>query len=113
MRKYFFLFLFILCFTLFPFAQEEDVLKIETSVSPKNLSRSHEGKIILKLIPALPVCIAEVKQGKHLAVKRRVSSALNLCLVLLARLVLCKGVCGEVVGGEHDAPSLFDELEFH
>lgn len=50
MRKYFFLFLFIFCFTLFPLAQEDDILKIETSVSPKNLSRSQEGKLILKLI---------------------------------------------------------------
>ena len=50
MRKYFFLFLFIFCFTLFPFAQEDDILKIESSVSPKNLSPSQEGKVILKLI---------------------------------------------------------------
>ncbi|MGD8534830.1 MAG: hypothetical protein PVF66_03195 [Candidatus Aminicenantes bacterium] len=50
LRKYFFLFLFIFGLTLFPFAQEEDVLKIEISVSPKNLSRSQEGKLIMKLI---------------------------------------------------------------
>lgn len=50
MRKYFLLFLSIFCFTLFSFSQEEDILKIETSVSPKDISRSQEGKIILKLI---------------------------------------------------------------
>lgn len=48
MRRYFVLFIF--CFTLFSFAQNVDILKIETSVSPKNLSRGQEGKVILKLI---------------------------------------------------------------
>jgi len=50
LRKYFFLFLFIFCFTLFLSAQEDDILKIETSVSPKDLTRNQEGKVILKLI---------------------------------------------------------------
>lgn len=48
MRKYAFPVFFIVCLALFPFAQE-DVLKIEASVSPKELSRNQEGKVILKL----------------------------------------------------------------
>jgi hypothetical protein len=50
LRKYSFLFLFIFCFTLFPFAQQDDILKIETSVSPKDLTPNKEGKIVLKLL---------------------------------------------------------------
>lgn len=49
LRKLTILFFFIFCFTFLPFAEEDDTLKIEASVNPKNLSRGQEGKVILKL----------------------------------------------------------------
>lgn len=49
LRKHVFLFLYIIGFTLLPFAEADDILKIESSVSPKSLSGGQEGKVILKL----------------------------------------------------------------
>jgi hypothetical protein len=49
LKRYIFLFLFIFCISLSPFAEEDAVLRIGGSVSPKSLSRGQEGKIILKL----------------------------------------------------------------
>jgi hypothetical protein len=49
LRKLAIFFFFIFCFTFLPFAEEDDTLKIEASVNPKNLSRGQEGKVILKL----------------------------------------------------------------
>jgi len=49
LKRYIFLFLFIFCISLSPFAEEDDVLRIRGTVSPKSLSRGQEGEIILKL----------------------------------------------------------------
>jgi hypothetical protein len=49
LREHVFLFLFIIYFTLLPFAEADDILKIESSVTPKSLTRGQEGKVILKL----------------------------------------------------------------
>jgi hypothetical protein len=50
LRKLAILILFIFCFTLLPFTEEDDILKIEASVNPKSLSKGQDGKVILKLI---------------------------------------------------------------
>ncbi|NIO49996.1 MAG: hypothetical protein GTN73_11285 [Candidatus Aminicenantes bacterium] len=49
MRRYIFLCVLIFSFSLFAFAEEKDLLKIEASSSPKRLSRSQKGKIVLKI----------------------------------------------------------------
>jgi len=50
LRKYIFLCILIFSFSLFAFAEEEDLLRIEASSSPEKLSRGQKGKIVLKLI---------------------------------------------------------------
>lgn len=49
MKRHFFLCLFIFIISLFLLAEEEDLLKIKASISPKRLSRGQEGKVVLKL----------------------------------------------------------------
>ncbi len=49
MRRYAFLFLLVFSLSILPFAQGEDFLKIEASLSPKSLSGGGEGKVILKI----------------------------------------------------------------
>lgn len=49
MRKHVFLCILIFGLFLFAVAEEEDLLKIEASSSPKRLSRSQKGTIVLKL----------------------------------------------------------------
>ncbi len=39
----------ILTFVFFPFAEEDDSLKIKASINPKRLSRRQEGKVTLKI----------------------------------------------------------------
>ena len=41
--------LFILFFSFFLFSEEEEIMKIESSISPIRLSRGEEGKVLLKL----------------------------------------------------------------
>jgi hypothetical protein len=49
LRKHVFLCILIFFLSLGAFAEDEDLLKIEASSSPKRLSRGQKGKIILKL----------------------------------------------------------------
>ena len=49
MRRLVFIVLCVCCFSLVLLAEEDDILKIEASVKPQSLSRSQEGRIILKL----------------------------------------------------------------
>ncbi len=49
MRKHVFLCILILRLSLFAAAEDEDLLKIEASSSPKRLSSGQKGKIVLRL----------------------------------------------------------------
>lgn len=49
MKKHVFLSILIFSLSFFAVAEEEDILKIEASSSPKRLSRGQKGKIVLKL----------------------------------------------------------------
>ena len=49
MRKHVFLCILILYLSLFVVAEDEDLLKIEASSTPKTLSRGQKGTIVLKL----------------------------------------------------------------
>jgi hypothetical protein len=48
-RRYAFLFLLVFSLSILPFAEEEDFLRVEASVSPESLSGGGEGKVILKI----------------------------------------------------------------
>ena len=50
LKKCIFISILIFSFSLFVCSEEDDLLKIEASVSPKRLSRGKEGKIVLKLV---------------------------------------------------------------
>ena len=49
MRKHIFLCILIFSISLFAFAEEDDLLRIEASSGPKRLSGGQKGKIVLKL----------------------------------------------------------------
>jgi hypothetical protein len=49
LRRYAFLFLLVFSLSILPFAEEEDFLKIEASLSPESLSGGGKGKVILKI----------------------------------------------------------------
>lgn len=73
MRRYVFLCLLILSFLFLAWAEESESLKIEASVTPKNLLSGKEGKIVFKLdvqqgltISARPFFIIELDPCEEL-----------------------------------------------
>ena len=49
LKRYIFLTIMVVLLSFFLFPDEEDILKIEASISPKRLSRGQEGKVIINL----------------------------------------------------------------
>lgn len=81
------IFLWILVCSLFPAASasEDDVLKVEASIVPKTLSRSQEGKIVLRLhlqekltISPQPFFIVELSPNEELVFSKDVFTADDL-----------------------------------
>jgi hypothetical protein len=74
LRRYVFLWLLILSFLFLAWAEESESLKIEASVTPKNLLTGREGKIVFKLsvqegitISAQPFFVIELDPCEELA----------------------------------------------
>ena len=81
------IFLWILVCSLFPAASasEDDVLRVEASIVPKTLSRSQEGKIVLRLhlqekltISPQPFFIVELRPNEELVLSKDVFTADDL-----------------------------------
>lgn len=90
MRKYIFLFILIFGISLFAFAEEEDLLRIEASSSPKRLSRGQKGKIVLKLtleegifISPEPSFIIEFSPCEELIIPKSLSAESDLEIDIL------------------------------
>jgi hypothetical protein len=90
LRKHIFLCILIFSFSLFAFAEEEDLLKIEASSSPKRLSRGQKGKIVLKLtleegifISPEPSFIIEFSPCEELIIPRSLSTDSDLEIDIL------------------------------
>jgi hypothetical protein len=90
LRKHIFLCILIFSFSLFAFAEEEDLLKIEASSSPRRLSRGQKGKIVLKLtleegifISPEPSFIIEFSPCEELIIPKSLSTDSDLEIDIL------------------------------
>ncbi len=90
MRKYIFLCILIFGISLFAVAEEEDLLRIEASSSPKRLSRGQKGKIVLKLtleegifISPEPSFIIEFSPCEELIIPKSLSTDSDLEIDIL------------------------------
>ncbi len=85
MRKHIFLLILIFSVSLFAFAEEEDLLKIEASSSPKKLTRGQKGKIVLNLnleegifISPQPSFVIEFSTCEELIIPKSLSAESDL-----------------------------------
>ncbi len=90
MRKHIFLCILIFGISLFAFSEEEDLLRIEASSSPKRLSRGQKGKIVLKIsleegvfISLEPSFIIEFSPCKELIIPKSLSTESDLEIDIL------------------------------
>jgi hypothetical protein len=90
LRKHVFLCILILCLSLFVVAEDEDLLKIEASSSPKRLSRGQKGNIVLKLtlaegifISPEPSFIIEFSPCEELVIPKSLSTDSDLEIDIL------------------------------
>ena len=90
MRKHIFLCILIFGISLFAVAEEEDLLRIEASSSPKRLSRGQKGKIVLKLtleegifISPEPSFIIEFSPCEELVIPKSLSTESDLEIDIL------------------------------
>jgi len=90
LRKHIFLCILILSLSLFAFAEEEDLLKIEASSSPKKLSRGQKGKVVLNLtleegifISPQPSFIIEFSPCAELIIPKNLSTESDLKIDIL------------------------------
>ncbi len=90
MRKHIFLFILIFGISLFAFAEEEDLLRIEASSGPKRLSGGQKGKIVLKLtleegifISPEPFFIIEFSPCEELIIPKSLSTESDLEIDIL------------------------------
>ncbi len=90
MRKHIFLCIIVFSFSLFAFAEEEDLLKIEASSSPKKLTGGQKGKIVLKLaseegifISLQPSFIIEFSPCEELIIPKSLSTESDLKIDIL------------------------------
>lgn len=90
LKRYIFICILIFSFSLFVCAEEDDLLKIEASISPKKLSRGQEGKIVLKLsleeglnIIPQPSFIIELNPCKELDFPENLFAISNLEIKIL------------------------------
>ncbi len=90
MRKHIFLCILIFGISLFAFAKEEDLLRIEVSSSPKRLSGGQKGKIVLKLtleegifISPEPSFIIEFSPCEELIIPKSLSTESDLEIDIL------------------------------
>lgn len=89
MKRNIFLLFLIFFFFLFLNA-EEDLLKIEASISPQRLSKGQEGKVVLKLtlekgiaINALPSFIIELNPSNELVFPKNFFNASDLDIEII------------------------------
>ncbi len=85
MRKHIFICILIFGISLFAFAEEEDLLRIEASSGPKRLSKGQKGKIVLKLtleegifISPEPSFIIEFSPCEELIIPKSLSNKSDL-----------------------------------
>lgn len=90
MRKHIFLCILIFSISLFAFAEEEDLLRIEASSDPKRLSGGQKGKIVLKLtleegifISPEPSFIIEFSPCEELIIPKSLSTESDLEIDIL------------------------------
>jgi len=84
-RKFIFLWVLFFCFALSVFSVDENIVKIEASVSPQRLARGQEGKLVLKLtlqegisISPQPSFIIEISPGEEISFSKNVYTANDL-----------------------------------
>jgi hypothetical protein len=77
----------LIFFTVAALAAGEDIIKIETSVSPLRLSRGEEGKVVLKIsvrqgmtINALPSFVIEFEPNEELVFPKNFFTASDLAI---------------------------------
>jgi hypothetical protein len=90
LRKHIFLCILIFGISLFGFAEEENLLRIEVSSSPKRLSGGQKGKIVLKLtleegifISPEPSFIIEFSPCEELIIPKSLSTESDLEIDIL------------------------------
>jgi hypothetical protein len=90
LRKHIFLCILVFSFSLFAFAEEEDLLKIEASSSPKKLTGGQKGKVVLKLaleegifISPQPSFIIEFSPCEELIIPKSLSTESDFKLDIL------------------------------
>lgn len=90
MRRYIFLWILIFSITVFIFPEEDNILKIEASVSPKSLARGQEGKIVLKLtfqegitVSSQPSFTIEISPCEELSFSKNIFTASDLGIEIL------------------------------
>ena len=113
MRKHIFLCILIFSISLFAFAEEEDLLRIEASSGPKRLSRGQKGKIVLKLtleegiyISPEPSFIIEFSPCEELIIPKSLSTESDLEVDIIAKYV-------EQLTQPHSAGITTDFLQKH
>jgi hypothetical protein len=90
LRKHILICILVSSFSLFAFSEEEDLLKIEASSSPKRLSRGQKGTIVLKLtkkegvfISPEPSFIVELNPCEELIMPKSLSADSDLEIDIL------------------------------
>jgi hypothetical protein len=90
LRKYIFLCILIFSLSIFAFTEEEDLLKIEASSSPKKLAGGQKGKVVLNLsleegifISPQPSFIIEFSPCEELIIPKVLSTESDLKIDIL------------------------------